>query len=98
MERLVLDVARSDALEIVRRLAANRAVRGFVSVVVRIQGHFPFPGMERPARRRIYEVAIFTSKLPRSGGPVTPETLGTLEAFEGSEIEDIAELLRQTVT
>jgi hypothetical protein len=52
--------------------------------------------MERPARRRIYEVAILTSKLPSSSVAVTPESLCTLEVIEGSEIEDIAELLRET--
>jgi hypothetical protein len=89
------DVARSDALEIVRRLAANPAVRGFVSVVVRVQGHFPFPELKRPARRRIYEVSILTSKLPASSVSLTSESLGKIEAVESSQLDDIAELFHQ---
>jgi hypothetical protein len=56
------DAARSDGLEIVRRLATNAVARRFVSVVVRVIGHFPYPGMQRPARRRVYEVGILSAK------------------------------------
>jgi hypothetical protein len=91
-------IARSDALEIVRRLGTNSAVRKLVGVVVRIQGHFPCPGAMRPARRRVYEVSILTTKLPPGDPPITEDNLTQMGAFESSQIDDIAELMHQTAS
>jgi len=94
----LFQVARSDAFEVIRRLAANPAVHDFVSVVVRIQGHFPYPGAKRPARRRIYEVSILCTELPPSGVPFTPDSLTHMRAFESTQLDDIAQLIHQPAT
>ncbi|MEX2173227.1 MAG: hypothetical protein WD872_02625 [Pirellulaceae bacterium] len=90
------DAARSDGLEIVRRLAEKPAVRKFVSLVVRVIGHFPDPQMQRPARRRIYEVSVLSNNLPTGSRPISRADLKRMGAVEGSQIDDVAELLHQT--
>lgn len=89
--------ARTDALEIVRRLTAYLAIRSFLSVNVRVMGHFPYPGMTRPALRRIYAVSIDTENLPRNAAPITPEMLPAMKAFEESQLEDAPEAVHEAV-
>lgn len=88
-------LARTDALKIVRQLATNPMVKSSVSIVVRVQGHFPSPGAQRPARRRIYEVSMLSSELPAGAECLTPEHLTQMGALETSQLDDIAELMHQ---
>jgi hypothetical protein len=82
------ETARADVLEIVRRLTTYPAICSFLSINVRVIGHFPYPEMKRPAIRRIYAVSIDTENLPRSAAPITPETLPAMKAFEDSQLND----------
>lgn len=89
----LLDLARSDALQIVGRLAATGGIGRFVSAIVTVYGHFPVAGAERPARRRIYRVGILPKDLPRNGATLTPHYFAQVHAEESSELDDVAELL-----
>jgi hypothetical protein len=92
----LLDLARYDALQAMRRLAADPKTAKYVSVVVTIYGHFPCPGAVRPARRRMYRLNILTEELIASGAAMTPAGLSAMHADESSELDDVAELLHQT--
>jgi hypothetical protein len=89
----LLENAREDALQVVRRLAADSEVSKYVSVLVTIYGHFPCPGAERPARRRIYRLNILTEELLAVGVAITSTSLSATHADESSELAPIAELL-----
>ncbi len=91
----LLDVARADAVEVMRRLAADPQTANYVSAVVTIYGHFPCPGAGRPARRRIYRLNILTRELLASGAELKADGLPGMHAEESSELEDIAELLHE---
>jgi hypothetical protein len=91
----LLDMARDDALQALRRLAADPKTSQYVSVVVTIYGHFPCQGAVRPARRRIYRLNILTEELLASGAAMTLTSLAATRADESSELEFIAELLHE---
>jgi hypothetical protein len=91
----LLDVAREDALHVMRRLAADPATTNYASVIVTIYGHFPCAGAERPARRRIYRLNILTKELVASGVAMMPISLAEMHADESSELEAIDELLHE---
>jgi hypothetical protein len=94
----LLDEARADVLQIVRRLATDNHIDRFVSAVVTVYGHFLIPGAARPARRRIYRVNVLRKDLPANGTPMTPEFFSQVRAAESSELDDVAELLHESAT
>jgi hypothetical protein len=84
----LFDTARMDVLKIAGRLAKQPIVRDFLTVNVRVVGHFPCPNMLRPAIRRIYEVSMDSRQLDCSTGKFTAGSLSTLSVFEGSQLAD----------
>lgn len=87
--------ARSDAMEILQRLKSSTAMQTHVGFVVCIHGHFPFPGAQRPAHRRIYDVGVLFRDLLLHAGPITVESLAAMHAIENSQLTDVAELRHQ---
>jgi len=88
----LLEMARLDALEICRRLPADERMKKCAAAVVTVYGHFPVPGGNRPARRRIYRVAVLSQDL-RSNRVRSPTFLSDIKAEESSELDDVADLL-----
>jgi hypothetical protein len=90
---LLLESAREDALQVMRRLAAEPKAAKYVSIMVTIYGHFPCANADRPARRRIYRLNILAEELFTSRSGVTQSNLATMRADESSELDEISELL-----
>lgn len=88
--------AQTDVLEIVRRLTAYPEIHNFLSVNVRVIGHFPYPAMTRPAIRRIYAVNVDTENLPDSDAPITPDMLPGMNAKVDSQLDDAPPMLQDT--
>jgi hypothetical protein len=92
----LLQFARDDAQEIVHRLAINERMRNFVSLVVTIYGHFPAPGAQRPARRRIYRMNVLSDDLPTEHALAMPNWFSDLHYEESSELDELTELIHTT--
>jgi hypothetical protein len=90
----LFDSARSDSLEICRRLAADQCIDRCVAAVVTIYGHFPVDGAARPARRRIYRVTVRSQDL-RSNRLNSSTFLSDSHAEESSELVEIVDLIHQ---
>lgn len=90
--------ARSDALKIVRCLAAQHRCADIISIVVTVYAHIPVAGAARPARRRVYRVNVFSRDIPSNPLSVTEDFFSRVAAFESSELNDVAELLHQTTS
>jgi hypothetical protein len=84
--------ARSDAINILGRLASTSATQIHVGLVVCVYGHFAVPGAERPVRRRIYDICVLCRDLIHRDGPLTIDNLAELHAIEDSQLTDVAEL------
>jgi hypothetical protein len=92
----LLEDAREDALEMLRRVTTLPQARGCVSAVMTVYGQFPVPGAARAARRRIYRLGVLRNDWPSNSSQITRAYVSNLStAEESSELEDIAELLHQ---
>ena len=87
------DAAQADVLKILNRIANIPAVRRFLSVNVRVIGHFPYPEMNRPAIRRIYAIRVDTENLPRNAASITRGMLPMMNAMEDSQLHDAPPML-----
>lgn len=91
----LLEEARHDAAQIMRRLVQRGEQNGVAAIVLTCYGHFPVPGAARPARRRVYRLTAHSADLPVDPARITAELFAQAIFEETSELDEVAELLHQ---